>query len=80
MQLLAFALTLEFTHMYKSLCKLPEPLVDALLYQGRRQPEWSDDYYQQLLMRTLNGCIVLMHFIVNNTYFHKIYSHMKKKY
>ena len=49
MQLLAFALTLEFTHMYKSLCKLPEPLVDALLYQGYRQPEWSDDYYQQVV-------------------------------
>ena len=49
MQLLAFALTLEFTHMYKSLCKLPEPLVDALLYQGHRQPEWSDDYYQQVV-------------------------------
>jgi hypothetical protein len=32
----------EFTSMYKSLCKLPEPLVDALLYQGYRQPEWSD--------------------------------------
>lgn len=35
--------------MYKSLCKLPEPLVDALLYQGYRQPEWSDEYYQQVV-------------------------------
>ena len=49
MQLLAFALTLEITYMYRLLCKLPEPLVDALLYQGRRQPEWSDYYYQQVV-------------------------------
>ena len=49
MQLLTFALTLEITYMYRSLCKLPEPLVDALLYQGYRQPEWSDDYYQQVV-------------------------------
>lgn len=49
MQLLAFALTLEITYMYRSLCKLPEPLVDALLYQDYRQPEWSDDYYQQVV-------------------------------
>lgn len=49
MQLLVFALTLEITYMYRSLCKLPEPLVDTLLYQGYRQPEWSDDYYQQVV-------------------------------
>lgn len=49
MQLLEFTLTLEFTHMYKLLCKLPKPLVDALLYQGQRQPEWSDEYYQQVV-------------------------------
>lgn len=35
--------------MYRSLCKLPELLVDTLLYQGYRQPEWSDDYYQQVV-------------------------------
>ena len=32
--------------MQKQICKLPQPLVDALLYQGYRQPGRSDDYYQ----------------------------------
>ena len=35
--------------MYRTLCKLPQPLVDALLYQGYRLPEWSDEYYQLVL-------------------------------
>lgn len=58
--------------MYKSLCKLPEPLVDALLYQGNRQPEWTDDYYQLVV----NTYAEWLHRVYapyrNNIYVHKI--------
>lgn len=32
--------------MYKMLYKLPEPLVDTILYYGLPQPQWTDEYYQ----------------------------------
>lgn len=44
-QLLELVLLLEFI-MYKMLYKLPEPLVDAILYYGLQQPQWTDEYYQ----------------------------------
>jgi hypothetical protein len=31
---------------YKSLCHIPQPLVDALQYGCYRQPGWSNQYYR----------------------------------